>query len=79
MVTLVKPAIASEHHSRVPSIDAQGRSRVDEPSFLDQFALDVLNGLTSKPKNLSSLYLYDDAGSRLYAAITETEEYYPTR
>jgi len=45
----------------------------------EQFALDVLVGLSDTKKNISSKYLYDDAGSRLFDEITELEEYYPTR
>jgi len=43
------------------------------------FALDVLNGLSETPKRLSSRWIYDDDGSRLFSRICELEEYYPTR
>jgi L-histidine N-alpha-methyltransferase len=43
------------------------------------FALDVLNGLSEIPKQLSSRWIYDDEGSRLFSQICELEEYYPTR
>lgn len=43
------------------------------------FALDVLEGLSQYPKRISSQYLYDDAGSRLFGRITQLEEYYLTR
>lgn len=43
------------------------------------FALDVLNGLSEKPKRLSSKYFYDDEGSRLFQRIMELPEYYLTR
>jgi L-histidine Nalpha-methyltransferase len=45
----------------------------------EQFALDVLMGLTSSPKSLPSKYFYDDEGSRLFAKITDTKDYYPTQ
>ncbi len=45
----------------------------------DAFAANVLNGLSRTPKSLSSKYFYDEAGSRLFQQITETEEYYLTR
>lgn len=44
-----------------------------------QFAEDVLSGLTSEPKQLSSRYFYDDEGSRLFMEIMQLPEYYPTR
>ena len=46
---------------------------------LSQFAEDVLRGLSSTPKQLSSKYFYDDEGSRLFQEIMELPEYYPTR
>jgi L-histidine Nalpha-methyltransferase len=45
----------------------------------DQFAEDVLSGLTSTPKRLSSRYFYDNEGSRLFMEIMKLPEYYPTR
>ncbi len=45
---------------------------------LDQFATDVLNGLSSSPKHLSSKYFYDDEGSRLFQEIMKLPEYYLT-
>ena len=44
-----------------------------------QFAEDVLCGLTSTPKQLSSRYFYDDEGSRLFVEIMGLPEYYLTR
>ncbi len=46
---------------------------------LTTFAEDVLGGLTSTPKRLSSKYFYDDEGSRLFQEIMKLPEYYPTR
>jgi dimethylhistidine N-methyltransferase len=43
------------------------------------FARDVIAGLTARPKRLPPKYFYDEIGSRLFEAITETSEYYPTR
>ncbi len=40
---------------------------------------DVREGLTTTPKELSPKYFYDERGSQLFEAITELEEYYPTR
>lgn len=43
------------------------------------FATDVLLGLTSDLKRLSSRYIYDARGSELFSRIMDLEEYYPTR
>ncbi|MEP7075227.1 MAG: L-histidine N(alpha)-methyltransferase [Acidobacteriota bacterium] len=45
---------------------------------LTQFAEDVLRGLTSTPRSLSSKYFYDDEGSRLFQEIMKLPEYYLT-
>lgn len=45
----------------------------------DTFAEDVLKGLSSEPKFLSSKYFYDDEGSRLFRQIMDLPEYYLTR
>ncbi len=45
---------------------------------LSQFAEDVLRGLSSSPKELSSKYFYDDEGSRLFQEIMKLPEYYLT-
>ena len=46
---------------------------------LNQFAQDVLSGLSAAPKSLSSKYFYDDEGSRLFQQIMNLPEYYLTR
>jgi L-histidine N-alpha-methyltransferase len=43
------------------------------------FALDVLIGLSQKPKFLPSKYFYDEEGSKLFQQITELPEYYLTQ
>ena len=45
---------------------------------LTQFAEDVLAGLSTTPKSLSSKYFYDDEGSRLFQEIMKLPEYYLT-
>lgn len=40
---------------------------------------EILRGLTSQPAVIAPKYLYDPLGSRLFAAITELDEYYLTR
>jgi L-histidine N-alpha-methyltransferase len=44
-----------------------------------QMARDVARGLTDTPPWLSSKYLYDEEGRRLFEAICEQPEYYLTR
>ncbi len=45
----------------------------------EQFSIDVLTGLCSKPKALPAKYFYDDEGSKIFQKITKHEDYYPTR
>ena len=40
---------------------------------------ELLNGLLAKSARISPKYFYDALGARLFAAITELPEYYPTR
>ena len=44
-----------------------------------EFRRDITTGLASQPKRLASKYFYDERGSRLFEAICELDEYYPTR
>lgn len=46
---------------------------------LDDFASSVREGLSRRPRSLSCRWLYDEKGSRLFEAICEQPEYYPTR
>jgi dimethylhistidine N-methyltransferase len=46
--------------------------------MLNDFASAVLQGLTSKPKFLSSQYFYDAQGSKLFQQIMNLPEYYLT-
>lgn len=50
-----------------------------EPATSTSFTDDVLEGLSRSPRSLPPKYFYDDEGSRLFEAICETPEYYPTR
>jgi L-histidine N-alpha-methyltransferase len=43
-----------------------------------EFAQHVRQGLSGCPKNLSSRYLYDERGDKLFQAIMASPEYYPT-
>jgi dimethylhistidine N-methyltransferase len=46
---------------------------------LAAFQTDVVLGLAMAPKTLPSRWLYDRRGCELFEAITQLEEYYPTR
>ena len=48
-------------------------------NVLTELAQHVAEGLHRAPKSLSSMYFYDDAGSRLFQQIMALPEYYPTR
>ncbi|MEO1049392.1 MAG: L-histidine N(alpha)-methyltransferase [Bacteroidota bacterium] len=45
----------------------------------EQFAKDVLAGLSAVPKYLPSKYFYNEKGDKLFQEIMELEEYYLTR
>jgi dimethylhistidine N-methyltransferase len=51
----------------------------DEAHLESDFERDVVEGLSASPKRLPSKHFYDAEGSRLFEAITELAEYYPTR
>ena len=40
---------------------------------------EVCAGLKKRHKSLSPKYFYDEQGSQLFEAITQLDEYYPTR
>lgn len=46
---------------------------------LTQFAKEVIEGLNSNPKKLSSKYFYDEKGDKLFQQIMNLDEYYLTR
>lgn len=48
----------------------------DDPAAI---RAELLAGLTAPTATIAPKYLYDALGSRLFAAITEVPEYYPTR
>jgi len=43
------------------------------------FCEDIVSGLSKKPRSIPPKYFYDKRGSRLFDALCETPEYYPTR
>ncbi len=59
---------------------AQTALRAPRPiETANEFAADVIAGLTVKPKRLPPKYFYDATGSALFERITRLPEYYPTR
>ena len=40
---------------------------------------EIISGLTSDKKHISSKFFYNEKGSKLFEAITQLQEYYPTR
>lgn len=59
--------------TRTPSFVQQ--HRIDDRALADEAAA----GLLATPAQLSPKFFYDALGSRLFDAITELDEYYPTR
>ncbi len=45
---------------------------------MNNFLIEVLEGLQAEPKHLLSKYFYDEAGDKLFQNIMDSEEYYPT-
>ena len=60
-----------------PSTALERKSSIDEKNR--QFYNDVIKGLNSTPKRLSSKYFYDANGDKLFQDIMNCPEYYPTR
>ena len=52
---------------------------VESSKLQQDFASEVLQGLSVSPKAISSKYMYDDEGDRLFQEITRLPEYYLTR
>ncbi|MXP42609.1 L-histidine N(alpha)-methyltransferase [Altererythrobacter soli] len=52
---------------------------LDDDGVDKAFRADVLAGLAQPQKAVPARWLYDDAGSELFEAITRLPEYYPTR
>ena len=46
--------------------------------MLDQFVKDVHEGLTRENKTIPSKYFYNQKGDKLFEAIMNMPEYYPT-
>src|SRR5262249_61054479 len=63
-----------------PLMSPRSALRAPRPAeTANEFAADVVTGLTAKPKYLPPKYFYDLTGSGLFDRITALPEYYPTR
>jgi len=51
----------------------------DHAPLEESFREAVLRGLSATPKSVPSKWIYDERGSRLFEAVCEAPEYYPTR
>ncbi len=51
----------------------------DQHPEVADFRADILQGLAAEKPYISPKYFYDEAGSRLFEGICNSEEYYPTR
>ncbi len=51
----------------------------DQHPELADFCADIIQGLSAAEPYIQPKYFYDQAGSRLFEKICNTEEYYPTR
>lgn len=68
------------HSDYVTRPSPAGKVQVlDYAPKLGSFRDEVVAGLRKPRKELPSKFFYDEEGSRLFEAITELEEYYPTR
>lgn len=61
------------------AFDGLALVEIDEDGVAKAFRSDVLAGLAQPQKAIPARWLYDDAGSELFEAITRLVEYYPTR
>lgn len=59
--------------------DEDGSNRAEAGDGRAEFLAEALAGLSRRHKRLPGKYLWDETGSRLYAAICETEDYYIAR
>lgn len=62
-----------------PILDNKSACSDDEFVCDDDFAASILAGLKADKKTIESKWFYDAEGSRLFDAITQLQEYYPTR
>ena len=61
------------------SVTAEAVSFYDRHPKPADFYREVMEGLTRSPRAIPPKFFYDETGSRLFDAICDTPEYYPTR
>lgn len=66
-------------HAASSSPPADRPAEAGSPSGENTVAREIIEGLSAPGAWVSPKYLYDDLGARLFQAITELHEYYPTR
>lgn len=79
MITCIPITPNDRRMPRFPRAGPPESSRVNPARPLSTLADDVRSGLLTRPRQLPPKYFYDDHGSRLFEAICDTPEYYPTR
>jgi L-histidine N-alpha-methyltransferase len=80
----MKPRTAAQSFQEAPLREEAHLAYFRIDRYLDvdhrsELAKDVRDGLLLEQKELPPKYFYDDVGSRLFDAICDTPEYYPTR
>ncbi|MEG3641450.1 L-histidine N(alpha)-methyltransferase [Magnetococcus sp. PR-3] len=68
-----------ELEAQRPSEYGTIRGFYDTHPTLSELKAEVIEGLSNTPKQISPKFFYDAYGSKLFDAITELPEYYPTR
>lgn len=63
----------------MPGSSSQRYQFFDQHPEIADFRADIIQGLSAAQPYISPKYFYDEAGSRLFEKICNTEEYYPTR
>ena len=67
------PSVLPSEAITIPIIDIR-RHEIDSVSIAD-----IVNGVTSNPRYMPSLLLYDTQGLQHFTSITEAKDYYPTK
>jgi len=73
-------SISVDRDSEVgPKLELAGKAGCNAELIAERFRRDMLTGLARREKAVPCKYFYDEEGARLFEAICELEEYYPTR
>ncbi len=71
--------VEQEKYSKLMAESSQRYQFFDLHPLAADFRADIIQGLSAAQAYISPKYFYDETGSRLFEAICNTEEYYPTR